>query len=99
MRKVEVHGLGRKERRERLRRWRKERRRSVPSPSATFRFLAGFHEAGEACPELVEREGRRVKGKAFIPRANEALRGLGKVNGGVVRFLQQRQGKEVATLA
>jgi len=47
------------------RRWRKERRRTVPSPSAVFRYLASFHDRGE--------EKERRAGKAFIPRANAHL--------------------------
>src|SRR3990170_2242368 len=42
LRRVEMHGLRRKERRAQGRRWRKERKRTVPSPSAIFRYLAAF---------------------------------------------------------
>lgn len=65
LRRVEHHGLPRRERRELERRWRKERVRAVPSPSAVFRYLSAFHDASQ--------EGSRVEGKAFIPGANEAL--------------------------
>ena len=44
---VETYGLPRRERRALGRRWRKERRRAVPSPSAVFRYLAGFHDGEE----------------------------------------------------
>jgi hypothetical protein len=44
LRKVEMHGLKRKVRRALDRRWRKEKRRTVPSPSAVFRYLAAFHD-------------------------------------------------------
>src|SRR4030042_6265689 len=47
LRRVEMHGLRRKERREQERRWRKERKRAVPSPSAVFRYLAGFDNPAE----------------------------------------------------
>jgi len=43
MRRVETYGMRRRERRALERRWRKERRRAVPSPSAAFRYLAAFH--------------------------------------------------------
>ena len=37
LRKIELHGLKRKERRKLERRWRKEKKRFVPSPSAILR--------------------------------------------------------------
>jgi hypothetical protein len=43
LRKCEWHGLKRKVRRALERRWRKEKKRSVPSSSATFRYLSNFH--------------------------------------------------------
>ncbi|MBW2581053.1 MAG: IS1380 family transposase, partial [Deltaproteobacteria bacterium] len=72
LRRIQMHGLKRKARRELERRWRKERRRSVPSPSAVFRYLWAFHDA--------EQEGLRRAGKAFIPVANEHLGGFSRVN-------------------
>ena len=62
----------------------------VPSASAVFRYLEGFHEAGE--------EGRREAHRAFIPVANGALRGLWKVNGDMVGFVQRHEGQREATL-
>ena len=44
LRRVEHHGLPRRARRELERRWRKERVRAVPSPSAVFRYLSAFHD-------------------------------------------------------
>lgn len=90
LREVERHGLGRRERRALKRRWRKERRRAVPSPSAMFRYLAAFHDEGE--------ERRRERGKAFIPKPNEHLSGLLGVNAEVVEFVQSRSPERVATL-
>ncbi len=46
LRRVELKGLKRKERRAIERRWRKERRGSVDSPSAVFRYLEVFHDPG-----------------------------------------------------
>jgi hypothetical protein len=68
LRRVETHGLPRQERRRLERRWplrslRRERHRSVPSPSAVFRYLAAFHDPKE--------EQKREVGRAFIPAANE----------------------------
>ncbi len=91
LRRVELAGLPRRQRRERERRWRKEKQRVVPSPSAVFRYLAAFHED--------EQEQQRVEGKAFIPAANRYLQGLGEVNRKLVAALYRRQGGgEVATL-
>ncbi len=90
LRKAETHGMRRKERRATELRWRKERRRTVPSPSAVFRYLSGFHEQ--------EEESKRQAHTAFIPAANQALAGLGKVNGDLVAFVQSRLPHNQATL-
>ena len=47
LREVESYGMRRRERRALENRWRGERRRSVPSESAVFRYLEGFHNADE----------------------------------------------------
>jgi len=52
LRRVEMHGFRRKERREQERRWRKERKRAVPSPSAVFRYLAVFDNPGEELTKI-----------------------------------------------
>jgi hypothetical protein len=88
--KVGKHGLKRKERRELERRWRKERSRGVPSPSAVFRYLGGF------CDE--RQEGLREAGKAFIPVANEHLRGFVGVMKVFLSFVQKCRRQEIATL-
>jgi len=90
LRRVELCDLGRKERRKRERRWRKEKRRTVPSPTAAFRYLEAFHDE--------EEEKRRVPGKAFIPAPNQHLTGLGEVNRDLMRFTQRQDQQEVATL-
>jgi len=84
------HGLSRKGLRGLKKRWRKEKTRSVPSSSAVFRYLAEFHDR--------DQEGLRKPGKAFIPLANEALRGLCKVNRDLVGFVQNNHREETATL-
>ena len=61
---------------------RRERWRSVPSDSVVFRYLERFHDAGE--------EAKREAHRAFIPSPNDALKGLGKVNAGLVDFVQSR---------
>jgi hypothetical protein len=90
LRRVEHHDLNRKQRREQERRWRKEKRRTVPSPSAAFRYLESFHDE--------EQEKKRVAGTAFIPTPNEYLRGLGQVNADMVAFSQRQESEETATL-
>jgi hypothetical protein len=90
LRRVELRGLRRKERRAVERRWRKERHRTVPSASAVFRYLKGFHD--------LEKEKRREKGKVLIPRPNEALRGLMKVNRDLMASIQDGHPEEEATL-
>lgn len=89
--RVEMAGLSRQQRRAAERRFRKERRRTVPSPSAVFRYLAGFHD-----PE--QEKVREVSRAAFIPKPNEALRGLGRVNGDLIAQLQRRRPESTATV-
>lgn len=90
LRRVEMHDLSRKERRALERRWRKERRRTVPSPSAGFRYLEAFHDSGQ--------EKIRQPGKAFIPASNQHLQGFAKVNGDMADFMQSRNPQKIATL-
>ena len=90
VRQVETHKLPRKERRALERRWRKERKRSVPSPSAMFRYPEAFHDP--------EQEKKRVPGKAFIPQPNTRLKGLRHVNRDLVSFVQSRSPQRVATM-
>jgi hypothetical protein len=88
--KAEHTGLSRTERRRLARRWRKERRRAMPSSSAVFRYLNLFHD-----PEQAQ---LRQPHEAFIPAPTEALRGLGRVNAHLMGFVQRRMPEEVATL-
>jgi len=90
LRRVEMHGLRRKERREQNRRWRKERKRAVPSQSVVFRYLGAFDNPAE--------EAKRVVGRAFIPAPNEHLQALGWVNEDFLRFAQQKSPQSEATL-
>jgi hypothetical protein len=87
MRKVETHGLTRKEKKALKKRWRKERTRTFPSASAIFRYLAEFHNA--------EQETLRVKGKAFIPESNEYLKAFGKINAELIKVGDE---EDLATL-
>lgn len=90
LKKAEMHGLRRKVRRVLLRRWRKERIRAVPSPSAIFRYLANFHDK--------EQENYRQPGKAFIPVSNEHLRGFVGINRDFSEFSILQNSESTATL-
>lgn len=90
LQRVEHHGLPRHERRTLERRWRKQQSRTVPSPSAVFRYLAAFHDPAQG--------QKRQPHTAFIPSPNEHLRALGRVNRDFVAFVQSRAPKPQATL-
>ena len=90
LRRTETHGLPRHERRELLKRWRKERKRAVPSPSSVWRYLDRFHDP--------EQEKKREEGKAFIPAPTESLLGLHRVNTDLLSFVQSRRPQREATL-
>ena len=90
MRKIENHGLPRRQRRESERRWRKERGRTFPSASPVFRYLSAFHNRTE--------EARRVSGTAFIPEPNAHLRAMSRVNEEFVAFVQSRAAQSRCTL-
>ncbi len=84
------HGLSRRVRRDVAKRWRNAKTRSVASPSVARRWLDAFHDDGQ--------ERLRIPGKAFIPKPNEQLLGLGRVNSEFVGWVQSRSTKFVATL-
>ena len=90
LKQAEMHGLRRKVRRALLRRWRKERRRAVPSASAIFCYLAQFHDE--------EQESHRQPGKAFIAVANDYLRGFEGINKDLAAFSSLQQAESTATL-
>lgn len=92
LRKTEFHGLRRKVRRALERRWRKEKKRSIPSPSAAFRYLADFHNAEQ------EKERSKSNIKAFIPTPNTHLNGLMKINRDMISSLQAQSPQSIATL-
>lgn len=90
MRRMEHWRLTRRQRRAWERRWRRERRRSFPSPSAAFRYLALFQRPGEG--------GKGRRGDACIPEPMEGLGSLERVNGDLVAFVQRNAPQEQATL-
>lgn len=87
LRRTELQSLPRRKRRETERRWRKEKHRSVPSPSAVFRYLATFHEDYD-----------REEGKAIIPPLTELLDALERINADLVREISTRNPARCATL-
>jgi len=90
MRRTYMQGLSRQARRVLERRWVKEDRRSVPSPSSAFRYLSAFHDS--------EQDRLRQPGKAFIPAANRHLRSFAEVNRYFLAFVQQNNPQDTATL-
>ena len=84
-----MHGMSRRQRRTLARRWRKEKRRSVPSPSSVFRYLSAFHNR--------EQDGLREIGKAFVPDC-KYLEGFSKANGEFLSFVQKNNPEKIATL-
>jgi len=90
LRKAEVRGLTRREKRDMNKRWRKGRTRALPSASVIFRYLSNFHDK--------EQERVRVKKKSFIPAANEHLRAFSKINSELIGFEAVGKAEEIATL-
>jgi hypothetical protein len=90
LRRVELHGRPRKERRALERRLAKARRRALPSPSAVARYLESFHAP--------EEEAERVQGKAFIPTPTQALKALYRVNRELLAFKQAKTPQKTATV-
>ena len=90
LRQVGFSGHPRKERREQARRWRKEKKRAIPSPSVIFRYLAAFINPVE--------EAKRSMGQAFIPAPSEPLKALRQVNPDLLRFAQRKSPQTEATL-
>jgi hypothetical protein len=90
MRKAHTHGMKRAGREAFERRLRRGGKRAVPSQSAVFRYLEGFHNEEEGA--------KRAAGRAFIPARSGALRGLERVNADFAGFVQRASGERVATL-
>ena len=89
LRTIERDLLSRAERRSLRQRWRRERERTVPSPSALSAWLERFHDPAVQ---------KAVSGTAFIPAVTEALQGLWRVNQALLGFVQQHQPATAATL-
>src|SRR5712691_7458344 len=89
LRAIEQDLLSRAERRSLKSRWRRERGRAMPSPSALLGWLERFHDW--ASPKA-------VAGMAFIPAVTAELRGLWRVNQMLLEFQQKHQPAASATL-
>ena len=97
LKRSEWVGLPRRERRELERRWRRERKRVLPSATATFRYLDRFHDKDQ---EILREKLRQTPEapKSFIPLPNAALRGLPLVNRDLLAFSAAQGVDEIATL-
>ena len=85
-----THGMKRKERRAFEKRWRKAKKRGLPSNAAIHRYLPQFHSP--------EEEKNRVEGEAFIPKPNDNLKGLTGLNKSIISCVQQQSPSTIATL-
>lgn len=85
-----LQGMRRRQRRQEERRWGKQRGRGIASPSAARRYLEKFHNETE--------ESKRQAHQAFIPQANEALKGLWEVHKDFLGYVQRRRPQEQATV-
>ncbi len=89
LRAIEQELLSRAERRSLKNRWRRERERATPSPSALSGWLERFHDPAAA---------KAVAGAALIPAVTEELRGLWRVNQALLVFQQKHRPSAAATL-
>jgi hypothetical protein len=89
LRTIERELLSRAERRSLDVRWRRTRRRAVPSPSAMLEWLERFHDP--ATPKA-------VAGTAFIPPVTKALQSFWQVNQTLLDFVQKHLLAVAATL-
>lgn len=71
-------------------RWRKERRRAVPSPSPVFRYLEAYHNR--------KRGIEPSTWKSFFSSPNQHLQSLQQVNMDMLAFVQKKNREKTATL-
>jgi hypothetical protein len=89
LRAVETDFLSPAQRRSLGTRWRRERVRATPSPSALSDWLERFHDASAP---------KAVAGTAMIPAVTQELQGLWRVNAALLAFAQKHQPAASATL-
>jgi hypothetical protein len=82
LRTIETELLTRHERLSLKRRWRRERKRTTPSPSALSGWLERFHD-----PDAP----KAVAGTALIPEVTKELRGLWLVNQALLAFVGKHE--------
>jgi hypothetical protein len=90
VRQAERYGLSKAERAGLDGRFRRGRDRTFPSETRLYEYLNEFHNPGE--------EAKRVEGRAFIPKANEYLSGLCKVNTALISSIARHSPQAEATL-
>ena len=90
LRKARLHGLRQGARRKLARRWRKDKKRTVPSASSVFRYLSAFEDH--------QQKALREPSTAYIPKSNKHLRGFSKVNSSLLSFAQSNNPHATATL-
>jgi hypothetical protein len=90
MKSIERSLLSRAERKALAARWRRERVRTLPSPSSMLEWLDRFHD---------EETGKeRVVGTAIIPAVTQKIKSLWNVNQSFLAFQQKQSGIDAATL-
>jgi hypothetical protein len=89
--KALTHGMRRRDRQKCEKLWNEKMLKGQVLPSATsaFRYLSAFHDEQE--------EARRTKG-AFIPKPNDHLKGLSRINAELLKFIQMHSVNHEATL-
>jgi len=90
LRELEFYGRTRSERRALKRRWRKQRTRTLPSPTSMRDYLELFHDS--------EQEKLRKQHEAFIPEPTQLLAALVRLNGAFAATMQRRSPQKTATL-
>lgn len=93
-------GYSRQQRRALKRKLEKLKIRKFPSDSSAFRRLEEFHDQGEEEEKARRREESKStgKGKAYVQKPNECLKGLLEVEKQLVAAVQRRSQQAVATL-
>lgn len=87
--RMSTHGMKRQERRDHEKRWRRTKSRGLPSNAAIHRYLPQFHSA--------EEETKREQSVAFIPKPNDKLSALLRLNIPLIEAAQRYHPSKTAT--
>jgi hypothetical protein len=87
---IATYGMSTRERRAYMRRFRIEKNRVFPSSNAIFDWLEQFHSD--------EEEKKREAHTSFIPKPNDHLKGLGRINTELINTYTSKNPKQEATL-